>query len=93
MDQDEQGVWTAPSGDRIAWFADPDGHVLSVTATASLSRAKSPNGGYAVAGSTTVDNQRNVAVLLRVDRAGTVLWQRVLTSDGDDVWGKRPPGW
>jgi len=31
MDQDEQGVWTAPSGDRIAWFADPDGNVLSVT--------------------------------------------------------------
>jgi catechol 2,3-dioxygenase-like lactoylglutathione lyase family enzyme len=35
MVQDEHGVWTAPSGDRIAWFADPDGNVLSVTATAS----------------------------------------------------------
>jgi catechol 2,3-dioxygenase-like lactoylglutathione lyase family enzyme len=34
MVQDEQGVWTAPSGDRIAWFADPDGNVLSITATA-----------------------------------------------------------
>jgi catechol 2,3-dioxygenase-like lactoylglutathione lyase family enzyme len=33
MAQDEQGVWTAPSGDRIAWFADPDGNVLSVTET------------------------------------------------------------
>jgi catechol 2,3-dioxygenase-like lactoylglutathione lyase family enzyme len=32
MDQDEQGVWTAPSGDRVAWFTDPDGNVLSVTA-------------------------------------------------------------
>ena len=32
MVQDEQGVWIAPSGDRVAWFADPDGNVLSVTA-------------------------------------------------------------
>jgi catechol 2,3-dioxygenase-like lactoylglutathione lyase family enzyme len=30
MDQDERGIWTAPSGTRIAWFADPDGNVLSV---------------------------------------------------------------
>lgn len=31
MDQDADGVWTAPSGDRIAWFADPDGNTLSLT--------------------------------------------------------------
>lgn len=31
MDQDEQGVWTTPGGDRIAWFSDPDGNVLSLT--------------------------------------------------------------
>ena len=31
MVQDEQGVWTSPGGDRVAWFADPDGNVLSVT--------------------------------------------------------------
>jgi len=31
MDQDADGVWTAPGGDRIAWFRDPDGHLLSVT--------------------------------------------------------------
>ncbi len=31
MDQDAQGVWTTPNGDRIAWFADPDGNVLSLT--------------------------------------------------------------
>ena len=31
MDQDAQGVWTTPNGDRIAWFADPDGSVLSLT--------------------------------------------------------------
>ena len=29
FDQDELGIWTAPSGDRIAWFQDPDGNVLS----------------------------------------------------------------
>jgi catechol 2,3-dioxygenase-like lactoylglutathione lyase family enzyme len=29
--QDENGVWTAPGGDRIAWFADPDGNTLSLT--------------------------------------------------------------
>jgi phosphoribosylformylglycinamidine (FGAM) synthase-like amidotransferase family enzyme len=31
MDQDAQGVWTSPNGDRIAWFTDPDGNVLSLT--------------------------------------------------------------
>jgi catechol 2,3-dioxygenase-like lactoylglutathione lyase family enzyme len=24
------GIWTAPGGDRVAWFKDPDGNVLSV---------------------------------------------------------------
>jgi len=31
MDQDGDGVWTAPGGDKVAWFADPDGNVLSLT--------------------------------------------------------------
>lgn len=31
MDQDGDGVWQAPSGALIAWFRDPDGHVLSLT--------------------------------------------------------------
>ncbi len=31
MEQDAQGVWTTPSGDRVAWFSDPDGNVLSLT--------------------------------------------------------------
>ena len=31
MDQDENGVWTTPGGDRVAWFADPDGNTLSLT--------------------------------------------------------------
>ena len=31
MEQDALGVWTTPNGDRVAWFADPDGNVLSLT--------------------------------------------------------------
>jgi catechol 2,3-dioxygenase-like lactoylglutathione lyase family enzyme len=31
MTQDDDGVWTSPSGARIAWFSDPDGNVLSLT--------------------------------------------------------------
>jgi catechol 2,3-dioxygenase-like lactoylglutathione lyase family enzyme len=31
MAQDDQGVWISPNGDRIAWFTDPDGNVLSLT--------------------------------------------------------------
>jgi predicted enzyme related to lactoylglutathione lyase len=32
MPQDDRGIWTAPGGGRIAWFSDPDGNVLSLTA-------------------------------------------------------------
>ena len=31
MEQDENGIWTTPGGDKVAWFADPDGNVLSLT--------------------------------------------------------------
>ena len=31
VEQDAQGVWSAPNGDRVAWFTDPDGNVLSLT--------------------------------------------------------------
>jgi hypothetical protein len=31
LEQDERGVWRAPSGALVAWFKDPDGNVLSVT--------------------------------------------------------------
>jgi catechol 2,3-dioxygenase-like lactoylglutathione lyase family enzyme len=31
MDQDEDGVWTTPGGEKVAWFRDPDGNVLSLT--------------------------------------------------------------
>lgn len=27
----ELGIWTTPSGDKVAWFKDPDGNVLSVS--------------------------------------------------------------
>jgi catechol 2,3-dioxygenase-like lactoylglutathione lyase family enzyme len=30
MAQDEDGVWIAPGGSRVAWFADPDGTHLSL---------------------------------------------------------------
>jgi len=31
MDVDESGIWTSPGGDRVAWFEDPDGNLLSLT--------------------------------------------------------------
>lgn len=34
MGQDDLGIWTAPGGDaRVAWFADPDGNVLSLSSS------------------------------------------------------------
>ncbi len=27
----ELGIWTAPGGNKVAWFKDPDGNVLSVS--------------------------------------------------------------
>jgi catechol 2,3-dioxygenase-like lactoylglutathione lyase family enzyme len=31
IQQDDSGVWTSPSGAKVAWFKDPDGNVLSLT--------------------------------------------------------------
>jgi catechol 2,3-dioxygenase-like lactoylglutathione lyase family enzyme len=31
LDQDDDGVWTAPGGPQILWFKDPDGNTLSAT--------------------------------------------------------------
>ena len=31
MKQDPDAIWNAPSGALVAWFRDPDGHVLSLT--------------------------------------------------------------
>ena len=34
MGQDDLGIWTAPSQDRVAWFSDSEGNTLSVTQSA-----------------------------------------------------------
>jgi catechol 2,3-dioxygenase-like lactoylglutathione lyase family enzyme len=31
LEQDAAGIWTAPSGAKVAWFKDPDENVLSLT--------------------------------------------------------------
>ena len=31
MTQDELGVWSSPSGAKVAWFKDPDGNTLSIS--------------------------------------------------------------
>jgi catechol 2,3-dioxygenase-like lactoylglutathione lyase family enzyme len=31
LGQDALGIWTAPSGAKIAWLRDPDGNLLSLT--------------------------------------------------------------
>jgi catechol 2,3-dioxygenase-like lactoylglutathione lyase family enzyme len=31
LQQDPLGIWTAPNGDRVAWFKDPDGNTLSIS--------------------------------------------------------------
>lgn len=28
---DEHGIWATPTGERVAWFKDPDGNTLSLT--------------------------------------------------------------
>jgi hypothetical protein len=31
MNQDADGIWQLPGGAEVAWFRDPEGHVLSLT--------------------------------------------------------------
>ena len=31
MPQDELGIWTTPTGAKVAWFKDPDGNLLSLS--------------------------------------------------------------
>lgn len=31
LEQSELGIWSSPSGAKVAWFTDPDGNTLSVT--------------------------------------------------------------
>ena len=40
MQQDALGVWSSPSGARVAWFTDPEGNTLSLT---ELARPTSKN--------------------------------------------------
>jgi catechol 2,3-dioxygenase-like lactoylglutathione lyase family enzyme len=34
LTQDDLGIWTTPGGDQVAWFKDPEGNTLSLTAFA-----------------------------------------------------------
>ncbi|RXH57676.1 VOC family protein [Granulicella sibirica] len=31
LEHDALGIWTTPSGSKVAWFKDPDGNVLSLS--------------------------------------------------------------
>lgn len=31
LKQDDVGIWTSPTGARVAWFKDPDGNILSLS--------------------------------------------------------------
>jgi catechol 2,3-dioxygenase-like lactoylglutathione lyase family enzyme len=37
LGQDERGIATFPNGDKVAWFKDPDGNVLSLSQHAPVS--------------------------------------------------------
>jgi len=38
MDQDDLGIWSSPTGAKVAWFKDPDGNTLSVSEHPELKR-------------------------------------------------------
>jgi catechol 2,3-dioxygenase-like lactoylglutathione lyase family enzyme len=38
MKQDELGIWTTPTGSRVAWFKDPDGNTLSISEHPELAK-------------------------------------------------------
>jgi len=31
LKQDDKGIWTSPTGAKVAWFRDPDGNILSIS--------------------------------------------------------------
>jgi len=35
FEQDALGIWTAPNGNKVAWFKDPDGNTLSLSSHTS----------------------------------------------------------
>jgi predicted enzyme related to lactoylglutathione lyase len=41
MPQDDLGIWSSPSGARVAWFTDPEGNTLSLTELARRTSKKS----------------------------------------------------
>ena len=41
MLQDDLGIWTTPTGSRVAWFKDPDGNLLSISQHPELTQANS----------------------------------------------------
>jgi catechol 2,3-dioxygenase-like lactoylglutathione lyase family enzyme len=43
MGQDDLGIWSSPSGARVAWFTDPEGNTLSLTQFERPARKK-PDG-------------------------------------------------
>jgi predicted enzyme related to lactoylglutathione lyase len=40
MQQDDLGIWSSPSGARVAWFTDPDSNTLSLTELPRPTRKK-----------------------------------------------------
>jgi catechol 2,3-dioxygenase-like lactoylglutathione lyase family enzyme len=36
FEQEADGVWNAPGGDKVVWFPDPDGNVLSLSQHVSV---------------------------------------------------------
>jgi len=38
LKQDDSGIWTSPTGAKVAWFKDPDGNILSVSEFPELKR-------------------------------------------------------
>ena len=38
LKQDELGIWTAPTGAKVAWFKDPDGNILSLSEQPELKK-------------------------------------------------------
>ncbi len=38
MNQDALGVWTSPTGAKVAWFKDPDGNLLSISEHSEVAR-------------------------------------------------------
>jgi PhnB protein len=76
MLQDERGVWTAPSGAKVAWFEDPDGNVLSLTETPDRVRPTDN-----VVPEICVDDGLR-ALAFYVEAFGAVELQRMLAPDG-----------